>query len=92
MILRIVAAKVSGPTSLDLTFNNGLRKRIDVSSLLEGPVFEPLRVAKYFAQAKLDGVCGTVVWPNGADFAPETLFELSGQSAKTSRRKPITRS
>jgi hypothetical protein len=90
MILRIVAVKVCGPLSLDLTFNNGVRKRVDVGPLLNGPVFEPLRASKYFAQAGLDAECGTVVWPNGADFAPETLFELPGQVAKPGRRKQKT--
>jgi hypothetical protein len=76
MILRIVALKVSGPRQLDLAFNNGVRKRVDVSPLLEGSVFKPLQTKKGFAEARLDDVCGTVVWPNGADFAPETLFAL----------------
>jgi hypothetical protein len=55
------------PTSLD---------DIRVSPLLCGPVFEPLRTAEYFAKGNLDTECGTVVWPNGADLAPEALFEL----------------
>lgn len=90
MILRIVAVKVCGPRHLDLTFNNGVRKRVDVSPLLEGPVFEPLRTAKAFAQARLDEECGTVVWPNGADLAPETLLELSGITIKKQRVKQKT--
>jgi hypothetical protein len=87
MILRIIGLKVCGPHLLDLTFNNGVRKRVDVSSLLEGPVFKPLRSSKYFAQAELDAECGTVVWPNGADFAPETLFELAALPKLPTRRK-----
>ena len=45
----------------------------DVLPLLDGPVFEPLRDPAYFAQFALDPDCWTVVWPNGADFAPEAL-------------------
>lgn len=82
MILRIVQAEVCGPHSLRLTFNNGIHRTVDVSALLVGPVFEPLRDPEYFARAELDPVCGTVVWPNGADFAPEALYELA--EAKTS--------
>lgn len=86
MILRIVALKVCGAHRLDLTFNNGARKRVDVGPLLQGPIFEPLRSSKYFARAILDAECGTVVWPNGADIAPETLLELSARPARTKRR------
>jgi hypothetical protein len=77
MILRIVNAEVCGQSSLRLTFNDGTRKTVDVASLLRGRVFEPLRDPAYFAQAELDRVCGTVAWPNGADFAPEALYELT---------------
>jgi hypothetical protein len=77
MILRINEASVCGPSLLRLTFNNGARKTVDVTPLLGGPVFEPLRDPAYFARAELDPVCGTVVWPNGADFAPEALHELA---------------
>ena len=76
MILRITDAQVSGEHSLRLTFNDGPEKTVDVAPLLEGIVFEPLKVPDYFAFVELDPVCGTVVWPNGADFAPEALHQL----------------
>lgn len=38
-------------------------------------VFEPLRDPKYFATVKVDPEAATVVWPNGADLAPETLYQ-----------------
>lgn len=77
MILRIVEADVRGAHQLGLVFNDGTRKTVNVKSLLTGPVFEPLRDAAYFSRVTLDPVCGTVVWPNGADFAPEALRELA---------------
>lgn len=83
-ILRITEATVAGPASLRLSFNDGATKVVDVTPLLKGPVFEPLRNPEYFAQVNLDEVCGTVVWPNGADFAPEALHGLS------SHRTPCT--
>lgn len=76
MIMRITDSAVCGSGLLQLTFNDGTRKTVDVSPLLNGPVFEPLRDPHYFARVQLDRVCGTVVWPNGADFAPEALYEL----------------
>ncbi len=83
MILHIVEAKVCGPHLLQLAFNDGSRKTVDVSALLNGPIFEPLRDPGYFARAELDRVCGTVVWPNGADFAPEALQELAAVEQPT---------
>jgi len=79
MILRITKAEVCGPHSLKLEFNDGTTKAVNVRSLLEGSVFEPLQNPEYFARAVLDSVCGTVVWPNGADFAPEALHELAAE-------------
>jgi hypothetical protein len=77
MILRIVEASVCGPHLLRLAFNDGTRKVVDLESLLSGPILEPLRDPSYVRRVRLDGVCGTVVWPNGADFAPEALHSLS---------------
>jgi hypothetical protein len=79
MVLRVLEAEVCGPHSLRLVFNNGVRKRVNVWPLLDGPIFEPLRDPTYFARATLDAVAGTVVWPNEADFAPEALYELDAE-------------
>ncbi len=73
MILRIVGAETRGSYRLWLSFNDGTRGVTDLLPLLDGPVFAPLRDPAYFAQFALDPDCGTVVWPNGADFAPEAL-------------------
>jgi Protein of unknown function (DUF2442) len=77
MILRIEDVTVTGPHALRLVFNDGTKKTVDVGSLLSGPVFEPLRDPAYFSKVVLDRICGTVVWPNGADFAPEALHDLA---------------
>jgi hypothetical protein len=76
MILRIVHAEVCGDMRLRLAFNDGTRKVVDVKPILEGPIFDPLHDPDYFNRMELDPICGTVVWPNGADFAPEALHEL----------------
>ena len=84
MILHICEAQVCGPHSLRLASNDGTSKRVNVLPLLEGPVFEPLREPSYFARVAVDPTCGTVVWPNGADFAPEALHELEAEAASDS--------
>ncbi|MEM6648023.1 MAG: DUF2442 domain-containing protein [Bacteroidota bacterium] len=62
-----------------LTFSNGEKRVVDVLPLIErigGPVFQPLRDPTYAERVSIDPVCGTVVWPNGADLAPTALYEL----------------
>jgi hypothetical protein len=94
MILHILEAEVCGPHSLRLTFSDGTRKRVNLLSLLDGPIFEPLRDPAYFARVVIDPVAGTVVWPNEADFAPEALYELEAEEGPAgepifSREAPI---
>ena len=77
MILHIVDAKLAGPTALDVKFNDGNRFIVDLRPLLTGVVFEPLLDPAEFANFSLDTVCKTVVWPNGADLAPEAIRDLA---------------
>jgi len=86
---RVVKAEVAGPHSLDLTFGDGKRKQVDLLPLLEGPIFQSLRDPVFFARVVLDPVAGTVVWPNGADIAPEPLYELATETRhRLARRSP----
>ena len=79
MILHILEAELAGAHSLRLRFDDGTSKTVNVLPLLDGPVFEPLKDPAFFARLELDPVCKTVVWPNGADIAPEALHQLSEQ-------------
>jgi len=76
MIIHVTKVEVVGPYSLDLTFDNGIRKRVNLRHELYGEVFQPLRDPAYFAQAYLDPDSRTVTWPNGADLAPDFLFQM----------------
>jgi hypothetical protein len=64
------------PYLLEVTFSNGLQKRVNVESLLWGPVYAPIRDSEECKRAFLDEVLGTVAWPSGADLAPEALYTL----------------
>jgi len=72
----VIDAEYRGGFRIHLTFNDRSSKTIDFARWLKGPVFAPLKRAGYFKRFFLDG--GTVVWPNGADIAPETLYETPG--------------
>ncbi|HBF35191.1 TPA: DUF2442 domain-containing protein [Candidatus Sumerlaeota bacterium] len=59
---------------LHVVFDDGVEGNVDLSEYVGlGPVFEPLRDKQYFASATVAN--GTVSWANGADIAPETLYE-----------------
>lgn len=69
----VIRAQHRGGYRIHLTFNGGSAKTIDFRQWLEGPVFEALKDPAYYLRFFIDG--GTVVWPNGVDIAPETLYE-----------------
>jgi hypothetical protein len=56
-----------------VSFDNGLRREINLESYLHGPVFEPIRGNRdTFCSMVVVG--GTVAWPNGADIDPDVLY------------------
>jgi hypothetical protein len=57
-----------------VVFDDGLEGEVDFSEFIGlGPVFEALKDEAFFRMARIEG--GTISWPNGADVAPETLYE-----------------
>jgi hypothetical protein len=77
-IIDVTSVRVLARYIVELTFENGETKVIDLEPLLEGPVFDPLtRDYGLFTQVRVDPEAGTVVWPNGADVSPRTLYAES---------------
>jgi hypothetical protein len=78
----LVEAKAEGSHRVTVRFEDGVTAELDLSYLLSyGGVFEPLRDADYFGRLRADPEAGTIVWPNEADIAPETLYELARRDA-----------
>jgi hypothetical protein len=73
MTLRITAVEPLAGHNLRLTFSDGLIRDVDLSSLLRGPLGEPLRDLAYFRQVRVDEQARTIVWPNGLDPDPDML-------------------
>jgi Protein of unknown function (DUF2442) len=78
----LIEAQPLDGCAVHVRFEDGTTADVDLSYLLDyGGVFEPLRDPAYFVQLRADAEAGTIVWPNDADIAPETLFVRAQQHA-----------
>jgi len=75
MILHIKEAKYLRDYTIWLRFNDGAEGEVDLKTELDGEVFEPLQNVNQFRNFKVDPELQTIVWDNGADMAPEFLYE-----------------
>ena len=73
MIPRVTEARYVAGRTLWLRFSDGAEGEVDLSAEIRGEIFEPLNDIGYFRSFEVNRELGTVVWPNGADFAPEFL-------------------
>ena len=71
-LLTVKAAEYVMNYKIKFTFSNKVSKIIDLENELYGEVFEPLKNLELFKDFKLNHF--TIEWPNGADFAPEFLY------------------
>jgi len=77
MLQDITQAKALDNAHLWIRFEDGVEGEVDVSQItrFQG-VFASLRDPRMFAQVQVNPELGTVVWPGGADLAPDVLYEL----------------
>jgi hypothetical protein len=74
MFLHVTDAKYLEGYKIEVSFNDGKKGVADLLPALHGPVFEPLKDPSLFAQVRVDQDLETLVWPNGADLAPEYIY------------------
>jgi len=75
MILHVHEVKHIKDYILWIRFNDGAEGEIDLKNELEGEVFGPLQDQSLFQTVQVDPELQTIVWQNGADLAPEFLYE-----------------
>ncbi len=75
MFIEVVKAEYLDGYRIKLLFNNGETKIADLSHSLNGAVFAPLKDVDFFKRFSIK--FNTIEWENGADLAPEYLYEIS---------------
>lgn len=85
---RLTKARYLDGYRLVLTFEDGKRGVLDMKDKLRGPVFKPLEDLRLFKQFRLDRELETIVWPTGADLAPEFLYERATSRGSALRSPP----
>lgn len=77
-LVTVTDVRVLARYIVELTFDTGEIKVLDMEPFMRGPVFDPL-LSDYclFLQVMADRDSGTIVWPNGADWAPDELYNRS---------------
>ncbi len=73
----VIEARYVGGYVIWLRFRDGTAGEVDLGRELWGEVFEPLRDPAYFKTFTVHPDFHTLVWPNGADFAPEFLHDAA---------------
>lgn len=75
MILHVIEARYERDYIIHLKFNDGAEGFVDLADELYGEMFAPLRDSGKFRAFRVDPELSTIVWDNGADFAPEFLHD-----------------
>lgn len=80
-LIDIVDVKVLARYIVELTFDTGEVRVVDLEDKLTGPMFADI-MADYdlFRAVTVDPDAGTIVWPNGADYSSRGLY-LASKSA-----------
>ena len=72
---RLTSASYAGDYRMRVGFLDGTDAVIDLENILRGHFLGPLKDVDRFAEGVYDREANTILWPNGADLAPECLYE-----------------
>jgi hypothetical protein len=75
MLLDVVQVKALTDYTLLLEFENGEKRRFDMSPYMNQKPWIRLKMNNLFQSASVEN--GTVVWSGNIDIDPETLYERS---------------
>jgi hypothetical protein len=93
-IYSVEAFQIVGPYTLSVMFDDGTQQTINFEPVLAGALYSPLRDLSLFNGVRIDPEVHTLVWPNGADFDPETLHDwpehIDGLQAASRRWEPVS--
>lgn len=76
MIIGVKKFKYLERYKLEIFFDNGEMKIVNLENHIDGEIFEPLKDVRFFRNLKIDRDTDTICWNNGADFSPEFLYEI----------------
>ena|SRR5437660_8490011 len=86
----VVRARYVAGYVVQVYFDDGTVKHVDISQWFRGPVFEPLKSKSYFKKFFLEGTA--IAWPNGVDISPEALYAAKDQRRTSrGRKESVTR-
>ena len=74
MFLHVTNARALDGYRVEVRFDDGREGIADLAGTLDGPMFEPLKDPEVFRKLRVDEELQTIVWPNGADLAPEFIY------------------
>ena len=74
MLTHVINVELLEGYKVAVRFSDGREGVADLADALHGPIFEPLKKREAFRQLRVDGELRTIVWPNGADLAPEYIY------------------
>ena len=80
-MIRVVRAEYRNDYRIWVEFNDGSSGVADLSDVLWGTMFEPLKDVEMFRKFEVSPVFSTIIWQNGADLAPEALYERAIKKA-----------